>query len=598
MIPTRRRRNNFLTLSGLCLVILLLSGCASGSPTARGYYNEPVRPLTASDGQSHAYLASLHVPWCVSLGDSQLTLDQVRSLRKRFYELSRAHAEANRAAALSPAAEDLSSKTVSDLHKLSCWALVQQTGTRIPGDAHNREIVALALPGGGSRSAVFSAAVMFELQRRDLLREVDLISSVSGGALPAALYARSCEQDAECLALYDGGEGLLWSLSQEERIFDMLTTDFLRGALMKMTSPWNQLRYRTTGHDRTDTMAEVFASTLFGAGADEEAYGMRFRHVNPRRPNVVMNGMNSTGRNLGGGLRGQHFLFTLETFEDVLHSDLHNYPLAFAVVGSGAFPGAFHPLTLAAFPESDNADGESGLKPKYLHIVDGGLYDRLGVEAIQLMLQDITERERPCVRAVDQVSIRDDDDCLQRVSLIILDSGLPFEGEDERVADVRIPVFDLFVNHNIKMASLALLEIQAELRLNALKVFIREQNNVFRRRHGTFKDVFSATDVRLRDVEQCIGDPLPCARAEGFPGMSLEDARRTYQDLWAEVIKVPLSLKISKESAAALRRAARILVHKKLQENCLAGRPQMHCPPTLPRDLRDSLQLFTGSPPR
>ncbi len=579
-------------------MVLLLSGCVSGSPTARGYFNEPIRPLAAVEGQSRAHLASLHVPWCVSLDDRDLTLDQVQSLRERFYDLSRAHAGVDPTVAGSLPAEGASGNTARDLQKLSCWKLVQQTKIHIPRNAHNREIVALALPGGGSRSAVFSAAVMFELQRKDLLREVDLISSVSGGAMPAALYARSCEEEGECLALYEGGERLLWTAAQEERIFEMLTTDFLRGALTKMTLPWNLLRYRTTGHDRTDTMAEVFASSLFGAGEDGEAYGMAFRHLNPRRPNVVMNGMNSTGRNLGGGLRGQHFLFTLETFEDVLHSDLHDYPLAFAVVGSGAFPGAFHPLTLAAFPESAHAHGERDVKPKYLHIVDGGLYDRLGVEAIQLMLQDITERERPCVRAVDQVSIRDDDDCLQRVSLIILDSGLPFEGEDEGVPDVRIPVFDLFVNHNIKMVSLALLEIQAELRLNALKGFIREQNNAFRRKHSTFKDVVSITEVRLRDVEQCIGDPLPCARAEGITAMSLEDARGTYQGLWDQVIKVPLSLSISQESAAALRRAARIVVHKKLQENCLAGRPQMHCPPTPPPDLHDSLQLFTGSPPR
>ncbi len=578
--------------------MLLLSGCVSGSPTARGYFNEPIRPLAASEEQSQAHLASLHVPWCVSLGDPQLTLEQVQSFRKRFYELSRAHAGANRAVALSLPAEGAPDNTPRDLKKLSCWTLVQQTRTRIPRDAHNREIVALALPGGGSRSAVFSAAVMFELQRKNLLREIDLISSVSGGSIPAALFARSCEQDAECLALYEGKEKLLWIPAQEERIFDMLTTDFLRGALIKMSLPWNLLRYRTTGHDRTDTMAEVFASSLFGAGDDAGDYGMKFRHLNPRRPNLVMNAMNSSGKNLGGGLQGQHFLFTLETFEDVLRSDLHEYPLAFAVVGSGAFPGAFHPLTLAAFPGSDSGQGESNVMAKYLHIVDGGLYDRLGGEAIQLMLQDITERERPCVRAVDRVSIRDDDDCLDRVMLIILDSGLPFEGEDESLPDVRIPVFDLFVNHNIKMASLALLEIQAELRLNSLKAFLREQNNVFRRKYGTFKDVFAVADVRLRDIERCVGDPLPCARAEGFTSMSLEDATQTYADLWKEVVRVPLSLKITQEAAKALRRAARILVHKKLREECRTGSPPHDCPPTLPQDLQDSLHLYTGTPPR
>lgn len=598
MMPTRRQQRDCLVLSGLCLISLLLSGCASGSPAARGYYNEPLGPLAASQGQSGAYLASIHVPWCVNLGHPSLTMDQVTSLRKAFYELSHDHGGAARAVARSRPLPEMAGQPARDLPRSSCWAVVQQTGAHIAGGVHDRDIVALALPGGGSRSAVFSAAVMFELQRKGLLEEVDLISSVSGGSIPAALFARSCEHDEECLALYGAGDHLLWTPSQEERVFDMLTTDFVRRALVKMTLPWNQLLYRITGHDRTDTMAGVLASTLFGGGGDTGTYGLRFRHLNPRRPNVVMNAMNSTGRNLGGGLKGQHFLFTLETFEDVLRSDLHEYPLALAVVGSGAFPGAFHPLTLAAFPGSDNHQGESDQDRKYLHIVDGGLYDRLGGEAIRLMLQDVTARERPCVSAADQASAGDGDDCLERVILIILDSGLPFEGEDASRPDVRIPVFDLFVNHNIKMASLVLLEIQAELRLDSLKAFIREQNNAFRQKYGLFRDVVTMVDVRLRDIEHCIGDPLPCARTEGFTSLSPAEAARTYEALWNELVKVPLSLHVSEESATALRRAARILVSNKLQARCPAGSQRHDCPPALPQDPHDSLRLYTGSPPQ
>src|SRR5438552_1779769 len=48
--------------------------------------------------------------------------------------------------------------------------------------------VGLALSGGGSRSANFSAACMFQLQRIGLLEHVDYISSVSGGSLTAAYY--------------------------------------------------------------------------------------------------------------------------------------------------------------------------------------------------------------------------------------------------------------------------------------------------------------------------------------------------------------------------------------------------------------------------
>ncbi|MBP6265075.1 MAG: patatin-like phospholipase family protein, partial [Nitrospira sp.] len=49
--------------------------------------------------------------------------------------------------------------------------------------------VGLAFSGGGSRAAVFGAAVMKELDGLGLLQQVDVLSAVSGGALPAASYA-------------------------------------------------------------------------------------------------------------------------------------------------------------------------------------------------------------------------------------------------------------------------------------------------------------------------------------------------------------------------------------------------------------------------
>src|SRR5262249_17250340 len=42
--------------------------------------------------------------------------------------------------------------------------------------------VGLAISGGGSRSAVFAAACMFQLQRLGILQRVDYISAVSGGS--------------------------------------------------------------------------------------------------------------------------------------------------------------------------------------------------------------------------------------------------------------------------------------------------------------------------------------------------------------------------------------------------------------------------------
>jgi predicted acylesterase/phospholipase RssA len=47
------------------------------------------------------------------------------------------------------------------------------------------ETVGLAFSGGGIRSATFCLGVLQALARKDKLRRVDLLSTVSGGAIPA-----------------------------------------------------------------------------------------------------------------------------------------------------------------------------------------------------------------------------------------------------------------------------------------------------------------------------------------------------------------------------------------------------------------------------
>ena len=64
-----------------------------------------------------------------------------------------------------------------------------------------KSLVILALSGGGSRAAYWSGSVMLKLadifraEGLNLLKEVDVISSVSGGSLPAAYYAISRTPD-------------------------------------------------------------------------------------------------------------------------------------------------------------------------------------------------------------------------------------------------------------------------------------------------------------------------------------------------------------------------------------------------------------------
>src|SRR4051812_30374532 len=84
--------------------------------------------------------------------------------------------------------------------------------------------VGLALSGGGSRSANFSAACMFQLERVGLLQDVDYISSVSGGSLTGAYY---------CVA-----EDQYWNPGTVQK---RLTRSFATDVIVQSLIPWNTL---------------------------------------------------------------------------------------------------------------------------------------------------------------------------------------------------------------------------------------------------------------------------------------------------------------------------------------------------------------------
>jgi hypothetical protein len=110
------------------------------------------------------------------------------------------------------------------------------------------------------------------------------------------------------------------------------------------------------------------------------------------------------------------FLFTDEEFEG-LGSRLDTYPLSHAVMASGAFPGAFHNVTLTNFKAAGY----------FQHLFDGGPSDNLGV----LALLDIARQLRPHAGCF----------------LFVVDAFPYNVGKGERRSDTR-EFFDFFVDHN------------------------------------------------------------------------------------------------------------------------------------------------------
>ncbi len=243
-------------------------------------------------------------------------------------------------------------------------------------------LVILAFSGGGTRAAAFSYGVLEALreqtitidgEERSLLNEVDAISSVSGGSVTAAAYG-----------LYG------------EKTFDILEDAFLtrnvQGALAwRVLNPfrWPGLWSSTWG--RSDLAAEYYDSILF--------HGATFADLQKQGGPFII--INSTDAAEGGRFNFTQYIF------DVLCSDLRNYSVARAVAASSAVPGLLTPITLNNYGGSCDYTGDewisrlnqesnsrlqlrahelgsmrNGTNRPYLHLVDGGVADNLGLRPL------------------------------------------------------------------------------------------------------------------------------------------------------------------------------------------------------------------------
>ena len=108
--------------------------------------------------------------------------------------------------------------------------------------------VGLAFSGGGSRAAVFGAAVMKELDRLGVLQQVDVLSAVSGGALPAASYALEGYRD----------------FNFQNGFAELVGRDF-QGAMLGpwYTVPQNAIRYALTDRVPAEQVIRVLDDRLF-----------------------------------------------------------------------------------------------------------------------------------------------------------------------------------------------------------------------------------------------------------------------------------------------------------------------------------------------
>lgn len=207
--------------------------------------------------------------------------------------------------------------------------------------------IGIAMSGGGSRAANFSAAVLQDLEHLGFMEYVSAISSVSGSSLPAAYYGLFHEDKER------------WNPVQ---LRERLLTNFEADWFLRWFLPQNVARYWFTHFDRSDIMKEVFDDVLF----EHKTFNDMLR-----KPKIYINATSFT--------KGERFVFDDDTFRQ-LGSRLDTFPVSHAVMASGAFPGAFHNVTVQDYRISSTHH--------YEHVYDGGPSDNLGTT----MLLDVARQ--------------------------------------------------------------------------------------------------------------------------------------------------------------------------------------------------------------
>lgn len=249
---------------------------------------------------------------------------------------------------------------------------------------HKSTLVALAFSGGGTRAAAFSYGVLEALRKTEfvnaqgqksrLIDHVDVITGVSGGSFTALAYG-----------LYG------------DKLFDEYESRFLKrnvqGELIARSfNPLNWGDLASTGWGRSEMAANLYDEILFN--------GATFADLDRKDGPVIA--VSST--DLATGYR---ILFTPSNF-DALCSDLGSFRLARAAAASSAVPVVLSPLTINSYGGRCGKHMPSWFAPfvgianpprpaaralerirelqgfmndgdPYLHLVDGGISDNLGL---------------------------------------------------------------------------------------------------------------------------------------------------------------------------------------------------------------------------
>lgn len=266
-------------------------------------------------------------------------------------------------------------------------------GSRVMPSRQNDDVLFIvSLSGGGMRASAMAYGLFEQLAADRIanastssrfIDHIDVISAVSGGAVPAAYFTLFGDR--------------LFRDFEPRFLHKDFTSSVRRGILL---DPRNWMRMASSEYFRGDLYAEYFDRRLFR--------GATFGDLSQKgdRPFLIINATDV-------GLASR-FEFTQDSF-DLICTDLMRYPVSRAIAASTLIPALLTPITIEnhaghcgyKLPNWVDRTLETGdhnsreyfrasvLKSRsdasrfgYLHLVDGALSDNLGARALYDALAD------------------------------------------------------------------------------------------------------------------------------------------------------------------------------------------------------------------
>jgi predicted acylesterase/phospholipase RssA len=266
--------------------------------------------------------------------------------------------------------------------------------------------IGLALSGGGYRAAGFHLGLLSYLNRVDLLKQVKMISTVSGGTFTGAKYTLSLVEGKSFQEFY-----------QEYYAF-LENTQLVKLALDRMSR--NDCNIPSKRTDLITATAQVYAETFL-----KNSKGQPYRFGNILNANIPLQEVifNATEFRTGIAFRFQYCANQKGKIGNgnisIDRSDAADIRIADIVAASSCFPGGFEPL---AFPQdfnwsdlnifenvkkkiretlpqdieasidaenydnyvqNDNNQSSTSSKDR-IALMDGGIYDNQGIESLWL----------------------------------------------------------------------------------------------------------------------------------------------------------------------------------------------------------------------